>query len=539
MNLINKLFILSLVLLSQSSWAQGTNGFTYQGRILTAADQIPSQTSATIKLDIFNPAGTCLLFSETRTAVNLSASSGYVSFVLGQGTRTGGVDPGLPLTTILSNSASMTGQSSCTYAPSNGDGRKLQITVDGEVMSPMVGINNVPRALMSELSENSKKLGGSLDTDFTKFSNFATCPGGQFLTYNGSAFSCGIPGGGITALAGDVIASGSGAVSATVANVGGVTAANVAAGANSANSATDAATNSALVKRSGTGGADLTYLKVIGPSSAWVKLLTPPGASYNLTLPSSDGSSGQVLTTDGVGSLSWISPPGPDSSKLSLSGGAMTGALTSTANITTSGNVGIGTMTPASLLHVNNGSGDSKIRISSSSNPRTLEFASSGGTVDGFVDFSSGVLSMGTTSAGDVKIRTNSADRLTVSSTGNVGIGTASPAAPLHVNGSIQFSGSLKSTGSIPTINCGGGSPTVNAGSTNFRGRVSYSGTTTSSCTITFAGSFGSAPICVVSWSSATTTSNELSVTLTTSTTLVVGFFSALTSGDFNYICIE
>ena len=57
----------------------------------------------------------------------------------------------------------------------------------------------------------------------------------------------------ITALTGDVTASGSGSVVATVANVGGVTAANVASGANLANAATNLNTVSTIVKRDASG----------------------------------------------------------------------------------------------------------------------------------------------------------------------------------------------------------------------------------------------------------------------------------------------
>jgi len=58
----------------------------------------------------------------------------------------------------------------------------------------------------------------------------------------------------ITALTGDVTASGPGSVAGTVAAVGGQTAANVAAGAVLANAATAAATASAIVRRDGAGG---------------------------------------------------------------------------------------------------------------------------------------------------------------------------------------------------------------------------------------------------------------------------------------------
>lgn len=78
---------------------------------------------------------------------------------------------------------------------------------------------------------------------------------GQVLTTNGSGvLSWSTPvSGTISSLTGDVTASGSGAVAASVVQVGGVTAANVASGANLANAATDANTANTIVKRDASG----------------------------------------------------------------------------------------------------------------------------------------------------------------------------------------------------------------------------------------------------------------------------------------------
>lgn len=67
-------------------------------------------------------------------------------------------------------------------------------------------------------------------------------------------------GGGITALTGDVTASGSGSVAATVAAVGGSTASAVGTATVLANAATNANTNSAIVKRDGSGNFSATTI---------------------------------------------------------------------------------------------------------------------------------------------------------------------------------------------------------------------------------------------------------------------------------------
>jgi len=76
---------------------------------------------------------------------------------------------------------------------------------------------------------------------------------GKFLTTNGTTESWATVTAGITALTGDVTASGTGSVAATVAAVGGQTATNVAAGAVLANAATDANTASTIAKRDSNG----------------------------------------------------------------------------------------------------------------------------------------------------------------------------------------------------------------------------------------------------------------------------------------------
>ena len=84
----------------------------------------------------------------------------------------------------------------------------------------------------------------------------AACDEGRKMRWNGNAWVCEVDsdsGGTITALTGDVTAAGLGTVSATVEQVGGVSAANIAAGATLANNATNTNAANAIVRRDASG----------------------------------------------------------------------------------------------------------------------------------------------------------------------------------------------------------------------------------------------------------------------------------------------
>lgn len=155
-----------------------------------------------------------------------------------------------------------------------------------------------------------------------------TAPGsGQVLQWNGSkwiptALPASNPGT-ITALTGDVSASGSNSVIATVNSVGTSTAANIHAAEIAANAATAANTVSTIIKRDASGNfaagaatltsvsagtATLSSLVLKDASSRMATIV--PGTltnSYTLRLPPDLGSVDQVLKTDAAGNLSWTS----------------------------------------------------------------------------------------------------------------------------------------------------------------------------------------------------------------------------------------
>jgi trimeric autotransporter adhesin len=269
------------------------------------------------------------------------------------------------------------------------------------------------------------------------------------------------------------------------------------------NASNTAKSNNTFVMRDGSGniaGALGTFdqLALNGSVSGTVSLNAPSTfTSYSLTLPLDDGTSGQVLTTDGSGVTSWstalTSTTGFIQDGNSFGAAATLGTndnfdLNFETNATTkmtvlaNGNVGVGTTSPNTTLDLNGAlsirgmaapaasaagqgriyfdSTSNKFRVSENNGAYTdLVIAGGGGSISGLTTGNVPVATSATT-LGNSSI---------TESSGKIGIGTASPSGVLHIVGTTPGAGSapnaITATGAAGAANGGGGGFSFSAGS--------------------------------------------------------------------------
>ena len=201
-------------------------------------------------------------------------------------------------------------------AVGSGGGGVTSVTTSGSVLStggtasaPIISITAATLSADGYLTsvdyaEFKAKLGAS-QTQIVNTLGYAPVSGAAVATQIASSN-----------LSGDV----SGAISAnSVVSVGGKSAAQISTSVDATLAASSGAVLNALVKRDGSGNssfnsisadaASLYYANIYRPSTNFsIKLQAPTSlaANYTLNLPTSSGTLGQVLSTDGAGNLSWV-----------------------------------------------------------------------------------------------------------------------------------------------------------------------------------------------------------------------------------------
>ena len=201
------LFLTLFVFLNTVFAFAGQSRTTYQAKIVKPDGYPLEASNVNFKFTILDPAGTCILYSETYSAVNMNSSGGLVSFALGSGVKTYPASA----TTFENVFSNITPSITCdaggppSYSPISTDSRKIVMQFhdgSGWQTLPAMSINAVPYAMYAN---EAAKLNGKTDTDFLQLSSLpTTCGVSEAIRYNGTSFSCLAVGGAST-----VVTSGS------------------------------------------------------------------------------------------------------------------------------------------------------------------------------------------------------------------------------------------------------------------------------------------------------------------------------------------
>jgi len=221
-------------------------------------------------------------------------------------------------------------------------------------------------------------------------------------------------------------------------------------------------------------------------SNAFTVTVSPSAttsASYTLTLPTTAGTNGQYLQTNGSGTTTWATVAGGGTVTSSGSAANYLAKFSTATNITdsiiydTGTYVGVGTASPGETLQANGAIKSTGVVATNTPSSTVLSYQSSapaGGVVGSFI----GSWGPNTSTLGAINFYLAHSDgsagttSLVINNQGNVGIGTGAPTYKLHVAGTLYASGQVYSNGVTVCqsngTNCPSGGSMGGSGNSNY-----------------------------------------------------------------------
>lgn len=335
------LFILILTPLAANSTPRT---LSYQGRIIKTDGSPLRYSSVSFIFKVLDPSGTCVIYREQISGLDMSNSNGLFDLAIGSGSV---VYPTTGSFNILDAFNNSTASYSCeggtnTYSPSAGDNRRLRVQFwDGIGWSALESdlvVRTVPYAAYANAAE---RLGTHLPSEFVLRSSVPSCSVGEYLSFNGGTWSC-VPLGSMGLGTVTSITVGTGLTGGTITSTGSIGLGTELAGLNSLSS-------TGFMKRNAAGSysavtsidvsTDLTG--ILGIANGGTGANTATAALTNL-LPSQAGNSGRILQTNGT-SASWVVPPATGIT-------ALTGEVTASGSGSVTATIANDAVTSAKIL---------------------------------------------------------------------------------------------------------------------------------------------------------------------------------------------
>lgn len=248
---------------------------SYQGRILDSSQNPLESPSVIFQFTLLSPDETCELWTETKSAINMTGSGGIFDITIG---------PSAGLASALENGTAHTCLNSGNYTGAATASRKLKVAFNAgggfREITPHLDINAVPYASVAA------KLGNRTAADF--IARPGTCLAGQSVYFDGANFVC------QAIAAGDVPD-----IDASIITTGTIT--------RDILSTNVSATNG-----------QFTNLRIYDGTSQYLTMNYPAAGalSYTIRWPVTQGGASTVLQNDGAGNLSWAAAGGGGGTQL-------------------------------------------------------------------------------------------------------------------------------------------------------------------------------------------------------------------------------